>query len=558
MGSGLRENVATLECQVVVVGGGPVGLLLAAELGQRDIRTIVVERKVGLQTHPAANHHTARTMEHYRRLGLASSIRSAGLPETFSPDVTFWNALGRYELARLEIPSSAEMHQVARSWHKRWPTPELPHRCSQLFFEPILQSAARGQSATTILDGWEVIEVDQSAQAIKVVARDKDRKYLRINGEYVIGCDGPKSFVRECIKTRLTGTKTSRRFFGGQMVSLYFSCPTFYEYSRKSPAWHYWFVDKSFRALVVSVDGKSDFQMNVQIPADASSADLNARMLLRDAIGVDLPFTMHSISPWTAGHALVADQYINGRILIAGDAAHLFTPTGGLGFNTGVGDAANLAWKLEAVCKGWASSSLLASYETERQAIAIRNTGFSKLTADRLAAIELPACLQEAGPTGEDARAEARNLLFQHATAEFMAPGCQLGERYTDSPIVYSDGDAPPDLFDRYEESASPGMRAPHLWCHDGSSLFDHFGFHFTLLVAGAGRDTSVGFVESASKRGIPLQVLHCDDLEISRKYDSDLILIRPDQHVAWRGNATVCTDEVFERALGEPESQRN
>jgi 2-polyprenyl-6-methoxyphenol hydroxylase-like FAD-dependent oxidoreductase len=551
LGPGLREEAATLKCQVVVVGGGPVGLLLAAELGQRGIRTIVVERQAGLQTHPAANHHTARTMEHYRRLGLARSIRSAGLPPTFKPDVTFWNALGRYELARLEIPSSKEMPQAARFWENRWPTPELPHRCSQLFFEPILQSAAREQSVTTILNGWEVTEVDQSAQAIQVVARDKDEKYLRIKGDYVVGCDGPKSMVRECIQSRLTGTKTSRKFFGGQMVSLYFSCPTFYEHSGKPPAWHYWFVDKSFRALVVSVDGKSNFQMNVQIPEDASSVNLDARTLLRDALGVDLPFTMHSISPWIAGHALVADQYSNGRILIAGDAAHLFTPTGGLGFNTGVGDAANLAWKLEAVCKGWASLSLLASYQTERRAIAIRNTGFSKLTADRMAAIELPALVQEEGPTGEEARAEARNLLYQHATAEFMAPGCQLGERYTDSPIVFSDGDAPPDLFDRYEESASPGMRAPHLWCDDGSSLFDHFGPHFTLLVTGASRNASAGFVESAEKRGIPLQVMHRDEPAISRKYGSDLILIRPDQHVAWRGNVTTRTDEVFGHALG-------
>jgi hypothetical protein len=274
------------------------------------------------------------------------------------------------------------------------------------------------------------------------------------------------------------------------------------------------------------------------------------RRRIAEAIGVDIPFEVKSSSTWTAGFALVAEKFSVGRVFLAGDAAHLFTPTGGLGYNTGIDDAANLAWKLEAMVKGFAGESLCASYEAERRPAALRNTTFARGFADSIGHVQVPDNAYDAGASGDAARAAVGDYLAFHATGEFVIPGVHLGTRYESSPLVKAEsGTAPPDSANLYLPTARAGHRAPHIWLADGRSFYDRLGSGFTLLCT---KDADVAIEHDntlvRAARALPqLAVLHIDEPEVAQAYKAAFVLIRPDQHVAWRGNTL---DGEFEAAV--------
>jgi hypothetical protein len=243
-------------------------------------------------------------------------------------------------------------------------------------------------------------------------------------------------------------------------------------------------------------------------------------------------------APWTAGLTLVAERFRSGRAFLGGDAVHLFTPTGGLGYNTAVEDAVNLGWKLAAVVNGWGGPELLASYELERRPIARRNTSLARMFADSLGGFEVPREIEEDSGPGAAARFKLGEHLSSHARAEFNIPGITLGARYDGSPLVVADGTRPPaDSANVYEPTACPGGRAPHAWLADGRSLYDTLGFDFTLLKLGAGDDGVASFVDAALARGVPLTVVDLAGEVLRDLYEADLALVRPDQIVCWRGD---------------------
>jgi hypothetical protein len=297
-------------------------------------------------------------------------------------------------------------------------------------------------------------------------------------------------------------------------------------------------MNRERRALMNAIDGRELWVLHVQLPrAGATPADYARESLVR-ATGREFPFEILGVAEWTAGYTLVAERFGGGRVFIAGDAAHLFTPTGGQGYNTSVDDASNLGWKLAAVCQGWGGPGLLPTYETERKPIALRNTRFARAMAESIGKIELAANLEEDGEAGSAARVALGERLTRHAATEFDIPGIHLGVFYSGSPIVVSDGTPPPrDDWHHYTPSAAPGARAPHAWLEDGVSVFDRFGRDFTLLRFDAGVDTRT-FEAAARRRGVPLSVLDVSSDEARDLYARDLALIRPDHHVAWRGNA--------------------
>lgn len=534
------------DCDVIIAGGGPVGLFLAAELGMRGLSVRVFDDKAGTSTHPAANANSARTMEHFRRLGLAAEIRGLGLPADHPTDVAYFTRLATHELARLHQPSSSFAINRMRELESIWPTPELPHRCSQLYVEPVLHRAAESHARNHVqyLSTVQKVEQDNHGVQVEVALAEGTTQHYR--ARYLVGCDGPRSTVRSLLGLHYAGTAgTKRGFMGGRMSAAYFSAPALYERIKGDRAWQYWTINPEQRSLIVSVDGRGQFIINIQLQEGQEPNDDDVGPRIAAAIGAHVPFQLISNSAWTAGFALVAEKMQTGRVFLAGDAAHLFTPTGGLGYNTGIEDAANLAWKLEAAVKGFGGEQLLGSYEVERRPAAFRNTDFARQFADSIGHVPVPANIEADTPAGEASRRAVGGYLNFHAYKEFSIPGVHLGTRYEDSPIVATEpGNSPPDTANLYLPSARPGHRAPHVWLGEQNSLFDHFGQGFTLLRLGSAAHAAP---PDRLPGNVPVHDLPLDCAQTRDLYGADYVLVRPDQHVAWRGNRL---NEDFSNAL--------
>jgi len=285
---------------------------------------------------------------------------------------------------------------------------------------------------------------------------------------------------------------------------------------------------------------------------ESTLTDADAKALFYEAVGAEIPIEILARRGWTAGHCLVASVFQQGRVFIAGDAAHLFTPTGGLGYNTAVEDAVNLGWKLAAVLKGYAAESVLATYGLERKPAAVRNTNYARGFADSLGLFVPDPNIEATNPTGEEVRAIAGAYLEAHGRAEFNIPGVTFGTRYDDSSLVLSTGESPPpDQANHYEQTAIPGGRAPHLWLPDGTSIYDHFGFDWTLIHFSLQPREVAEWSEQAQTLGLPLRLYRSDSAEAKTLYAADWALIRPDQVVAARGAGDVSPARVLSNLLG-------
>jgi len=526
--------------KVVIVGGGPSGLILAIELGRRGISCVLLEEDPTPPTLPKANATTSRTMEHYRRLGFAGEIRALGLPEDYPQDIAYFTRYTGHELARLPGRSRREAMAAREAADSRWPTPEPLHRVQQMYVEAILKAQAERWPAAHVRFGWRARGIERHDEGVTVEAEQVATGWSeRVDADYAVGCDGPRSLVRAALGIAYEGQSGEERdFMGGKMLAVYIRSPAFYSVVHAPHAWQYWAVNREQRALMNAIDGRGLWVLHVQLPREGADRAAYARESLLRATGREFPFEILGIAEWTAGFTLVAERFRRGRVFIAGDAAHLFTPTGGQGYNTSVDDASNLGWKLAAACQGWGGRELLSSYETERKPVALRNTRFARAMADSIGTIALSPALEDDGAAGEAARVATGERLYRHAATEFDIPGIHLGIFYGGSPIVVPDGSpAPPDDWHRYAASATPGARAPHVWLEDGVSIFDRFGRDFTLLRFDPAVDARP--IEAAARRrGVPLALLDVVSDEARDLYARDLALVRPDHHVAWRGNA--------------------
>jgi hypothetical protein len=329
---------------------------------------------------------------------------------------------------------------------------------------------------------------------------------------------------------------------GGRILALYLRSPAFYAIVKAPPSWQYWAVNRERRGFIAAIDGQGLFVFYAQLPRGEQASEAFARESLALSTGQAFPFEPLGVGEWTAGFTLVAERFHdlaqNPRVFLAGDAAHLFTPTGGQGYNTAVDDASNLAWKLAAMGAGWGGPGLAATYDTERTPIAHRNTGFARAMADSIGNIAIPPELESDSPTGAECRRTIGARLLDHCEREFDIPGIHFGVFYGGSPIVAGDGTpAPVDAWHRYTPQGTPGARAPHVWVEEGVSVFDRMGRDFTLLVLGAGREPDARAVaDAAAGRGVPLEVLEVRSEEAREIYGADLVLVRPDRHIAWRG----------------------
>ncbi len=536
---------APLDAAVTIVGGGPAGLMLANELGHRGIATLLFCDRPGTSPYPQANATQARTMEFYRRLGFAEKLRVRGLPPDHPTDVAYFTRPTRYEIARLELPPAQDARTLIKTLSGSWSAAELPHRCSQMYIEEVLHDEAKRHKSVALNFGWRVTGFTEHDGYVEVEAESADgSEKRRTTAQFLVGCDGPRSTIRRQLDIHYDGAaQEDRPFMSGRQLTTYIRAPAVYDVVKHRRAWQYWSMNHAQRGTMVTIDGKGEFTFGMQIPqgkeeSDFSYADSVSRF--KTMLGADIPVEVINRNSWHAGFSLVAQAYRRGRVFMAGDAVHLFTPTGGLGYNTAVEDVVNLAWKLTAVIQGWGKPALLDTYETERRGIALRNTGFARYFADTVGKFVPATEIEDDTPTGAAARETAGILLNRHVREEFNIPGITFGARYDSSPVIAGDGSPPPpDKMNDYVPSAVPGGRTPHAWLSDGRSLYDTFGFEFSLVRLGPKAPDTSSLAKVAQARGMPLTIVDRPETDLRDLYGADLALVRPDQIVAWRGNRT-------------------
>jgi len=526
------------DCNVLIVGAGPVGLTLAIDLAWRGIDVTVVEtRKAGEPPEPKCNHVAARTMEIFRRLGLAEKVRNAGLPEDYPHDISYRTSFVGEELTRIRIPCRRDRFTVKDGPDCNWPTPEPPHRINQIFLEPILFEHAASQPRIRILNRTAAEAVAIEDDSASVALRDLDTGGVtRMSCRFLIGCDGGRSTVRKAIGAELMGDAVVQR-----VQSTYIRAPALIGLQRHERAWGTGSINPRRSGMVYAIDGRERWLVhNYMKPdeGDFDSVDRDACLRTILGVGADFNYEIVSREDWY-GRRLIASKFRDRCAFIAGDAAHIWVPYAGYGMNAGIADAMNLSWLLAAHLNGWAPASILDAYEAERWPITSQVSRFamSHAEAEIRRRGSVPDEIEDAGPAGARAREEVGRLTYEINVRQYACAGLNFGSYYDRSPIIaYDDGKPPPYTMDGYTPSTVPGCRTPHLWCSDGRSLYDAMGPEFTLVRFDRSIDVDP-LGAAARSRGLPLRILDVDRPASTEPDGDNLVLARPDQHVAWRSN---------------------
>jgi len=533
-----------IETPVLIVGGGPVGLSLAMDLAWRGIEVTVAERRpAGEPPSVKCNHTSSRSMEIFRRWGLADKVRRAGLPDDYPNDVVFRTRATGYELTRIHIPCRRDRFTDTSGPDGWWPTPEPPHRINQLFLEPVLFAHAASMKGLTILNRLNVETVAQDDDGVTATASSLDTgEAVTIRSRYLIGCDGGPSTVRKAIDARLEGDDVIQR-----VQSSYVRAPKLLGLIRGKRAWMSYLYNPVRAGNLIAIDGKETWLIhNYLLPDEADFDSVDRDQCIRTLLGVgeDFDFEVLGKEDWI-GRRLVADKFREDRVFLCGDSAHLWVPYAGYGMNAGIADAMNLSWLLAAHLKGWAPEGILQAYEHERQPITDQVSRFAMRHAEGAIRerTSVPPELEDDSPEGDAARKAVGEEAYKLHVQQFACAGLNYGYFYDDSPIIAYDGEAAPGytMYD-YTPSTVPGCRTPHIWLEDGRSLYDAMGPDYTLLRFDPAIDVSA-LKEAAKQREVPLAVLDISG-PLPEPYTTKLVLSRPDQHVAWRGD-TVPADAL-------------
>jgi 2-polyprenyl-6-methoxyphenol hydroxylase-like FAD-dependent oxidoreductase len=545
---------------VAIVGGGPVGLMLALFLDRHGVPTVVFNTEPTSRWHPKGNTHNARTMEHYRRLGISKAIRGLGLPAEHPRDVAYFTRLNAWELARIVMPCEAERMRMAVDAAPTDQVPEPLLRANQMYVERYLLEHARSRPNITLRFGWHASSFEQSERGVTVSAERADgtaRETWRAS--FLVGCDGGQSFVRRALGIRYEGqASVEQPFLGGRMISTYVRIPALHrDILGGRKGWLYNVVAPDLRMLLIALDGRDEFLLMTKAShAQALPDDDVIVRTIQRGVGTDIPVTVLAHRPWIGGAALVAERFAIGRVFLAGDATHLFSPTGGFGMNTGIDGVANLSWKLAAVLQGWGGPNLLASYEAERRPVAKRNTAAARFLTERVGEVVVPENVEAHSDAGAAAR-ERLGAFLQSFDRQFASLGVELGGRYDDSPLISrTDGDAPDDDPVTYKPSGVPGGRLPHLWLEGKqgarNSIFDDLGVGFTLLRVGEDAPRADKFRAAAKALRVPFRALTVPRYPARELYERKLVLVRPDQHIAWRSDdPPLDARAVLDRSVG-------
>jgi 2-polyprenyl-6-methoxyphenol hydroxylase-like FAD-dependent oxidoreductase len=548
MSLAIKSRGSRGDTQVLIVGAGPVGLTLAIDLAWRGVEATVIElRPAGEPPRIRSNHVSSRTMEIFRRLGIAAAVRKVGLPDDYPNDVSFRTTMTGTELARIPIPSRARRFMASGGPDTDWSTPEPPHRINQIFLEPLLMAHAKAQSRIRVLHRHRIENLHQDGGGVTATVRALDSAdVFTLRSGYLVGCDGSKSTVRKNMGAKLAGTPVIQR-----VQSTFIRAPQLLALMPGEPAWLYQALNPRRCGSMFAIDGRTDWIVHNFLNEDEPGYEsIDRDWAIRTILGVDGSFQYEVLSheDWV-GRRLVADRFHDQRVFVCGDAAHVWIPYAGYGMNAGIADAIDLSWLMAAVLNGWASPAILDAYEAERRPIteqvsrhamdlAIKNIAMRRRT---------PAEIEMDGPKGAVARERVGNEAYDLNVQQYCCAGLNFGYFYDGSPIIAYDGEAQPPYSVRdFSPSTVPGCRAPHVWLRFGRSLYDALGPDYTLLRFDPNVGIS-GLLGAAAQRRMPFTLLDIEDADARSLYGRNLVLVRPDQHVAWRGNAepSACLDLI-------------
>jgi len=521
-----------MDTQVLIVGGGPVGLTLAIDLGVRGVRCTLIEQKEAPQFLPKMERCNARTMEIFRRMGIADKVRAAGLRDDIPMDVFIVLSLAEPPLLHLPYPSVERARAEIRACGDGSMPLEPYQLISQYTLEPLLKSIAEGLPSVTVRYGCRLESFTQDESGVTARVKHANGTGGAIGASYMVGCDGGGSMVRKQLGIKLRGEHNIL-----ELRQALYRCNELFQRIPigKGPGRgrHYHVADGNSSFLIMQ-DSTKHFTLHAVVENDD---DMKA--MFERTVAIPVKYEMLTCAPWRQ-NLLLADRYRDGRVLLAGDAVHLVIPTGGLGMNSGVGDAIDLSWKLAATLQGWGGPALLDSYESERRQVGERNVGASRYASlgRRKWQAQYRPNIRENTSEGAATRENLVRVASVEQPKSNEMIGAELGYRYVDSPIVCVIPGGPEHRFRVYEPSTWPGARLPHVWLADGTPMQDHIPYEgYTLLrLGGTNADTSA--LEKALRAlGAPVAVLDMPDDAPRQVYGHDLLLLRPDLHVVWRGN---------------------
>ena len=520
-----------MDASVIVVGAGPVGLALAINLGRAGIKTILLERNPEPQFLPKMERCNARSMEMFRRIGLSKKIRDAGLRADCPMDVFIVEDLTKPALLEEKHPSIQTFQEKIEEC-KDLSMPLEPYQLiSQYTLEPLLKAEAEALQSVEVLFGHEFMEFSQSDDGVSVRFKDSDGQSKTLTASYLVGCDGGSSPIRKQLGIKLRGE-------GGilELQQALFYCEELFERlphgSGPGQGRHYHRADAEHTFLIMQ-DSTKHWSLHATVP-DAEAM----KRKFEEIVGFPVNYELLSCAPWRQ-NLLLADRYREGRVFLAGDSVHLVIPTGGLGMNTGVGDAFDLAWKLIGTLKGWGGPELLDSYEIERRQVGDRNVGASRYA--NVGRQKWRSIATDEIFSGTEAGESLKRKLIQVADSEQRKGnrmiGAELGYRYVDSPCIDNVPGGPEHRVGEYNPNVWPGSRLPHCWLDDGSALQDQLSETYILLSLGKKPLDTSKLRQSYEKIGAPVAEVRIESNRLRDLYGFDLLVLRPDMHVAWRGN---------------------
>ncbi|MHB9881325.1 FAD-dependent monooxygenase [Pacificimonas sp. ICDLI1SI03] len=512
---------------VIVVGGGPVGMTLAYILAEYGVNSILLERNLTTTRHPKMDITNARSMELFATIGLDKKLRAVSVPEDHSFDVSWITTLTGDELFRFVYPSPETIRRQLRENNDGTEASQPPMRVSQVIIEPVLKQAIDEHPLVDVRFGLNFEAYEQDGGTITAIASDCDGNRRHFAGNWLVGCDGGGSRVREQLGIALQGrSRLSQRFI------THFTSTDTALLQQWGPAWHY----QSSRGTLVAQNDCDTWTLLSRLPDNVDSDTVDPSRLIEEFAGAPVEHEVIVSNVWSP-NLLVADSYGRGNILLAGDSVHQYIPTGGYGMNTGIGDAFDLGWKLAAAIKGFAGPALIPSYEIERRPVGLANCAGSGL--HNRVRIEIGGLYDDTlfaqTPAGEQARSHASKRIEELGNAENECWGLEFGYSYEHSPIVIPDPtDAPSKSPLHYKPTTSPGARLPSVYLNDGSNVYDHIGPWFTLLCF---EDLDTGVISNAaSAAGVPLAIKTIDVTGFEELYRGPALLVRPDLQIGWRG----------------------
>lgn len=546
-----------MDTSVLIVGAGPVGLTLSLVLARSGIDCMVVERNSSTTQHPKMDITNGRSMEIFRALGVADEINAAAVPQDICHDVSWVSSLSGHEIYRFAYPGPAEAREQYRRLNDGTQPMEPAIRISQIVVEPLLRDAAMRSPHVTVCYGREFVELEQDDEGVSArVDHAETGERETIRARFLAGCDGGNSRVRRNIGIGLSGEAGIRSRY-----SVHFRSADRQILEPWGPAWHY---QSPVHGTLVSQDGDEHFTLHSYLGDGETPETVNPYDKVRAFVGRDFHFELLKAVDWE-NNLLVADRYRYRRVLLAGDSAHQYIPTGGYGMNTGVGDAFDLGWKLAAIINGWGGEKLLDGVEEERRPVAIRNRDGAKRHAEARLAVGAiwPEDVDRAGPEGDVLRARLARRVREIGNAENESLGIELGYSYAGSALVCG---APDDRHQddplSYVPTTTPGYRPPAVYLANRVPIFDLFGPAFTLLQFAPDEVDASAVRTAADSLDLPLKVVSLRDAHARSLYGYDLVLLRPDHHVAWRSQEV--SDDIGEilrtvsgNGTGGPERER-